>query len=51
MEILITILIFSLVLYIQNKNFKNSSNGKCNCSNCSTKCSKYKNQEKKPPKN
>lgn len=48
MEILITILIFSLVLYILYKNFKNSSNGKCNCS---TKCSKYKNQEKKPPKN
>ncbi len=42
MEILITILIFVLVIYILFKNIKASANGKCNCSNCSSKCSKYK---------
>ncbi|MDO4535897.1 MAG: FeoB-associated Cys-rich membrane protein [Clostridium perfringens] len=42
MEILITILIFSLGLYILFKNIKASAKGKCNCSNCSCKCPKYK---------
>lgn len=42
MEIFITTLIFILVLYILFKNIKASSKGKCNCSNCSSKCSNYK---------
>ena len=40
MEILITIIIIAFAIFILYKNIKNSSKGKCNCSNCPTSKSK-----------
>ncbi|MDS0524735.1 FeoB-associated Cys-rich membrane protein [Clostridium sp. SHJSY1] len=42
MEILITGVIIVAAIFIISKNIKSSSKGKCNCSDCSKKCSSRK---------
>lgn len=45
MEILITILILSLSIFIIYKNIRKSTKGECSCSNCSSTCPKYINKK------
>lgn len=41
-EKIITVLIILLSVYIIYRNIKNRSEGKCNCSSCSSHCPYYK---------
>ena len=45
MEILITIIIILLAIFIIFKNLSKSSKGNCNCGSCSSHCPKYKEKE------
>lgn len=45
MEIIITLLIVLLSIFIIFKNILKSSKGDCNCSSCSSQCPKYKEKE------
>ncbi|MCI9302565.1 MAG: FeoB-associated Cys-rich membrane protein [Clostridium sp.] len=42
LEIFITALLIMAAGYIVFKNIKKSSKGNCNCTSCSSHCSKYK---------
>ena len=44
MEILITLVIVFLAIYILFKNFYKSSKGGCSCGNCSDHCPMYENK-------
>ena len=47
MEILVTVGIVALAIFIIYKNIKTSSKGKCNCSGCSKDCPSRKIEIKK----
>lgn len=42
MEYVITAIIIALVAFIIFKNLRKSAKGECNCSGCTSKCSKRK---------
>ncbi|PRR81313.1 FeoB-associated Cys-rich membrane protein [Clostridium vincentii] len=46
MEIVITITILLVAIYIIYKNIKKSSDGECNCGSCSKDCPSKKKKEK-----
>lgn len=47
-EIIFTILIIAIAVFIFYKNLKKSTSGECNCGSCSKSCPKYMmNKEKK----
>ncbi|MFA6940003.1 MAG: FeoB-associated Cys-rich membrane protein [Clostridiaceae bacterium] len=46
-EIIITVLIILLSVYIIYRNIKNRSKGKCNCGSCSSHCPYYKEKSDK----
>lgn len=41
-EIIFTIIIIIIAVYILIRNIKNRSTGKCDCENCKSHCSNYK---------
>ncbi|SHF19282.1 FeoB-associated Cys-rich membrane protein [Clostridium fallax] len=47
MEIIITLVIVALAIFIIYKNLKRSSKGECNCNSCNSHCSKYKDKKDK----
>ncbi|SKA74991.1 Virus attachment protein p12 family protein [Clostridium sp. USBA 49] len=47
MEIIITILLLALAIFIFYKNFKKSTKGECNCGSCSSSCPMYNKEKNK----
>jgi ferrous iron transport protein B len=45
-EIIATVLIFSLAAFILYRSIKNKADGKCDCSSCSSHCPNYKEKTK-----
>lgn len=40
-EIIITVLVIAIAVFIFYKNLKKSTSGECNCGSCSAGCPKY----------
>jgi ABC-type nickel/cobalt efflux system permease component RcnA len=45
-EIIATVIIFSLAAFILYKNIRNKAAGKCDCSSCDRHCPNYKEKTK-----
>lgn len=41
MEIIITVIVITIAIFIFYKNLKKSTSGECNCGSCSSGCPKY----------
>lgn len=47
MEIIITILLLGIAIFIFYKNLKKSTKGECNCGSCSSSCPMYNKEKNK----
>lgn len=46
-EIIFTLIVIAIAVFIFYKNLKKSTSGECNCGSCSTSCPKYTIQKEK----